>query len=87
MSRHSRRPRCRIHLLEENLRELEVKSEERLRDERRQFTQMIERKDRERSLEVDQHVNKILDLQASLKNLFDRNQNSYFDSKNRFLLR
>ncbi|XP_028966891.1 rab11 family-interacting protein 3 [Galendromus occidentalis] len=53
----------RIHLLEENLRELEVKSDERLRDERRQFTQMIERKDRERSLEVDQHVNKILDLQ------------------------
>ncbi|XP_022650970.1 rab11 family-interacting protein 4A-like [Varroa jacobsoni] len=53
----------RIHALEENIRELECKTEERVREERKQFTTMMERKDRERALESEQHVNKILELQ------------------------
>lgn len=54
----------RIHALEENIRELECKSEERLREERKQFNSVIERKDRERIVESEQHVNKILELQV-----------------------
>lgn len=55
----------RIHSLEETLREMEIRSEERLKEEKKHFREILERKDRERTSEVDQYVQKLFDLQVN----------------------
>ena len=45
----------RIHMLEENIREVEIRSEERLETERKRNREAIQRLDREKQLEIENY--------------------------------
>lgn len=49
-------PFPRIHMLEEQIRELEVRSDERLEDERKRSKEMLARLEREKQLEIENYA-------------------------------
>ena len=46
----------RIHMLEEHIRELEVRGEEKLEDEQRRNRELVQRREREKQLEVENYT-------------------------------
>jgi len=53
----------KIHSLEEQLRELEIRSEDRIETEQQKFKEIMTRCERESKLEVEQYANKLFSLQ------------------------
>ncbi|GFS71255.1 rab11 family-interacting protein 4 [Nephila pilipes] len=53
----------KIHSLEEQLRELEIRSEDRIETEQQKFKEIMARCERESKLEVEQYANKLFSLQ------------------------
>ena len=60
---------CRIHSLEEQLRELEIRSEDRIETEQQKFKEIMTRCERESKLEVEQYANKLFALQKDYMDL------------------
>ncbi|KAG8172592.1 hypothetical protein JTE90_024226 [Oedothorax gibbosus] len=54
---------CRIHSLEEQLKELEIRSEDRIDSEHEKYKEIMARSERESKLEVEQYANKLFSLQ------------------------
>ncbi|XP_054713963.1 rab11 family-interacting protein 3-like isoform X2 [Uloborus diversus] len=59
----------KIHSLEEQLRELEIRSEDRVETETQKFKEIMARCEREAKLEVEQYANKLLSLQKDYMEL------------------
>jgi Rab11 family-interacting protein 3/4 len=56
----------KIHALEEQLRDIELQSEERKREDDKRFKDAMARHDREKSYECEQYINRIYSLQQEL---------------------
>ena len=61
---------ARIHVLEENIREIEMRGEERLEDEQRRNRDIIQRLEREKQLEIENYSIRLqVEPKVQLKNL------------------
>ena len=60
---------ARIHMLEEHIRELEVRGEERLEDEQRRGRELVARVERERQLEVENYSIRLAAAEREAKHL------------------
>ncbi|XP_023216856.1 rab11 family-interacting protein 4A-like isoform X3 [Centruroides sculpturatus] len=61
----------RIHLLEEQIREHEIKSEEKMKEEQKKLKELLSRHEREKSQEIEDYVNKIHILQIENQNALE----------------
>lgn len=56
----------RIHSLEEQLRDIELQTDERRKEEERRFKEAVARHEREKSYECEQYINRVYTLQQEL---------------------
>ncbi|CAG2104750.1 unnamed protein product [Medioppia subpectinata] len=64
----------KIHTLEEQLRDIEIQSDDRHNEEERRYKDVMARHDREKSQECDQYLNKIYGLQQELVDAKDESR-------------
>ena len=64
---------AKIHILEENIREIEMRGEERLGEEQRRNRELIQRMEREKQLEIENYTIR-LQVRRSALNITDNTQ-------------
>jgi len=62
---------ARIHVLEENIREIEMRGEERLEDEQRRNRDIIQRLEREKQLEIENYSIRLQGLEKDQRTLYE----------------